>query len=121
MSPGPVTMHASGVECDVQAWPTGTPGLVVVRIPEGVHAGRWRVGHARSGRALPYCLPDPEAALSLARALDGITDWQQLAPPIRAVMTGQPYKAAVERYRDVRCTHGRVDENAMLHDNGVIA
>jgi hypothetical protein len=109
---------------DVTAWLTGVPGLVVVRASEGTEmcGGAWSVLHARSGKRLPYCLPDPEGALSFAIAISDITDWRQPGPAVRDIPVTPAFHAAAAAYEPWHCSHGPTPTPAsMAHDNGVIA
>jgi hypothetical protein len=105
----------------IDCWPTGVPGLVVGQVPPGFHhGGRWRVFHARSGGSLSYCLPDPEAALGLARAVAGVTDWQQPAEAVSAVVESGACLGPAAAYESARCLD-HVPHRAGCNDNGVIA
>jgi hypothetical protein len=109
---------------DVTAWPTGVPGLVVV--PSSAVAaicdGAWSVLHARTGKRLPYCLPDPEGALSLAITIGGVTDWRQPGQAVRDIPATPAFAAATAVYEPWRCSHGpAASPDSMAHDNGVIA
>jgi hypothetical protein len=125
---GPVPIPSAdsvGVVRDVTAWPTGVPGLVVAATPEYAAAvlvclGSWSVVHARSGRRLPYCLPDPEAALGLALAARDVTDWQQPIEAVRPAFKTGAYLYAVAPYQSWRCRH-ESGPTAPVRDNGVIA
>lgn len=107
---------------DIRSWPTGVPGLVVAQIPPESERciGLWSVLHARSGARLPYCLPDPEAALGLALAVRDAGDWQRPGQEVRAYMRTRAYNTAVAAYRPWRCKHGD-HPRWITHDNGVIA
>lgn len=112
-----------GVLKNLQAWPTGVPGLVVAQVCHGAPTGclgTWSVIHARSGKRPPYCLPDPEAALGLALVLRGVTDWQQPGETARRSMKTPAYRAAVAPYLPWRCRHGE-RAGPITQDNGVIA
>lgn len=122
---GPVPVPATdrlGVVRDVTAWRTGVPGLVVAAIPPESDrcVGSWSVIHARSGSRLPYCFPDPEAALGLALAVGDVTDWQQPGQDVRAAMRTLRYTRAVTRYQSQKCRHGH-QPRVITQDNGVIA
>ena len=117
----PIMMRVPG-RGEVPVWPTGVPGLVVGQRPtdKGECAGKWKVGHARSGYTLPYCLPDPESALSLARALEGVTDWQQIAQVVRPALRTDPYRRAVLPYGIARCVHPPSSDPDKAEDTGII-
>lgn len=107
---------------DIPAWPTGVPGLVVAQIPRESDrcVGAWSVLHARSGSRLPYCLPDPEAALGLALAVGPFADWQQPGQAVRPALKTRAYLAVIAVYKPWRCLHGN-HPKVITHDNGVIA
>jgi hypothetical protein len=117
---GPVLMTAetaAGVK-EIEGWPTGVPGLLVAKA--AMCGGRWSVSHARSGTRFPFCLPDPEAALSLALALDGVADWRQPFEAVRAAQKTAAYRAAIVPYVPSVCRHAG-GQTAHPRDNGVIA
>ena len=122
----PVTAtNSSGtVARGVTAWLTGVPGLVIVRASTvaAMCDGAWSVLHARSGKRLPYCLPDPEAALSFAIAISDVTDWQQPGTAVRGIPATPAFLAATGPYEPWRCSHNpAASASSMAHDNGVIA
>ena len=118
----PVTVKTSvGRIREFAGWPTGVPGLLAAELKDSRYTGRWRVCHARSGLTLSYCLPDPEAALGLARALAGVTDWQQIMTSLTAIFASGSYTAAVEPYRAAYHLHTGAPVDAFAHDNGLIA
>lgn len=118
----PVQVPSPGAPRDIPAWPTGVPGVVVAEIPpeSSSCAGMWSVVHARSGLRLPYCLPDPEAALGLALAVADVTDWRLPGEDVRAALRTARYDRAVTPYQSLRHRHGVVPR-VVTQDNGVIA
>jgi hypothetical protein len=120
MKPVMVTSATKAGLVTLPCYPTGVPGLLVRQTPPGYRcAGKWRVIHARSGSALSWCLPDPEAALGAALAAADVTDWQQPIDVINAVAGTGAVVRALSAYTTARClnhTHAHVG-----NDNGVIA
>jgi hypothetical protein len=127
-SPGtvPVTSRnpAGTIVRDVNAWLTGVPGLVIVQGGKGAAmcAGAWSVMHARSGKRLTFCLPDPESALGFAIAIGGVTDWQRPGLVVKGIPMTPAFLDAAAAYEPWRCSHNTpVSLASMAHDNGVIA
>ena len=122
--PVPVATSSGTVVRDVSAWLTGVPGLVIVGggADAAMCPGAWSVLHARSGKRFPYCLPDPEGALSLAVAIGGVADWQQPGQAVRGIPATRAFLAATAVYEPWACSHNPpVSLASMAHDNGVIA
>lgn len=118
----PVTVKAAtGRIREFAGWPTGVPGLLVAELKGIQCRGKWRVCHARSGTTFAYCLPDPEAALGLARALTDVADWRQVMTSLMPVLASARYMAAVEPYRAAYHLHAHATVKALEHDNGLIA
>jgi hypothetical protein len=120
------TRNSAGtVVKDVNAWLTGVPGLVIVQGGRGAAMcpGGWSVMHARSGKRLTFCLPDPEGALSLAVAIGGVTDWQRPGLAVRGIPMAPAFLAAAAPYEPWRCSHNTPVSLSSwtAHDNGVIA
>lgn len=62
------------------------PGLLVYRIPDGMHTTsphRWRIGHEFSGRSVADAL-NREDAIAGAKLLAPMTDWTQGLEDLRA-------------------------------------
>jgi hypothetical protein len=62
-----------------------TPGLLVYRIPEGMHPSsphRWRIGHKASGRSVADAML-PEDAVKGAELLGTLADWTKDVATLR--------------------------------------
>jgi hypothetical protein len=64
------------------------PGLLVYRIPEGMHPSsphRWRIGHKVSGRSIADAML-PEDAVKGAELLGTLADWTKDVAALRAAL-----------------------------------
>lgn len=62
------------------------PGLLIYRIPEGMHTSsphRWRIGHKASGRSIADAML-PEDAVKGAELIGTLADWTQDAQTVKA-------------------------------------
>jgi hypothetical protein len=67
------------------------PGLLVYRIPDGMHPSsphRWRIGHEASGRAIADTMTR-EDALNTAEVFGPLADWTRDMDALRATVNAQ--------------------------------
>ncbi|MFJ9101372.1 hypothetical protein ACIRJM_23225 [Streptomyces sp. NPDC102405] len=76
------------------------PGLLVYRIPDGMHPSsphRWRLGHAVSGRAIADTMTE-EDALKTAEVFGPLADWTQDMDTMRATINAQELFSKARAY-----------------------
>jgi hypothetical protein len=79
------------------------PGLLVYRIPDGMHPSsphRWRLGHETSGRAVADAMTE-EDAVKTAEVFGALVDWTQDMAALRASVDADELFAKAARYYPV--------------------
>lgn len=79
------------------------PGLLVYRIPDGMHPSsphRWRIGHDPSGRAVADTVTQ-EDAIKTAELFGTLADWTQDMNTLRATVDANDLFAKASRYYPV--------------------
>jgi hypothetical protein len=79
------------------------PGLLVYRIPDGMHPSsphRWRIGHDTSGRAVADTMTE-EDAIKAAEVFGTFADWTQDMNVLRATVKAQELYDRAASFRPV--------------------
>lgn len=99
------------------------PGLLVYRIPDGMHPSsphRWRIGHDASGRAVADTMTR-EDAIKTAEVFGTLVDWTQDMDTLRANVAADELFAKASRYYPVPPASPAYRMRGDVSRNGVYA